>query len=285
MLNEPISPISSTPSSPPYYILSSDSEPSDSQSPTLAQLQAHALASQQQPELEANTSPPEQPIPPPSEQAQIPTPKQPTTPPSEQPPIPPPKQQTTTPYETPIVPPFEHILFPASQPHADTTQTPPEFPSPNFEPEPTFPTLEEEISLFSESSVEKIRSLYENSGISDDPSVVRIHWNRVIRWMTYEAFKLKILFEQVRNDFIREARERLQTRLVREGEEKARSEAEEKSRLEEEKRVGEAAEKAADEAAAAAAAAEAKAKAKDDAEEATHIVAEEAAKASTDALA
>lgn len=38
MLNEPISPISFAPSSPPYYILSYDSEPSDPQSPTLAQL-------------------------------------------------------------------------------------------------------------------------------------------------------------------------------------------------------------------------------------------------------
>ncbi|XP_050878810.1 proline-rich receptor-like protein kinase PERK2 [Lathyrus oleraceus] len=59
MLNEPISPISSTPSSPPYYVLSSDSEPSDPQSPTLAQIQARALASQPQPEPETNTPPSE----------------------------------------------------------------------------------------------------------------------------------------------------------------------------------------------------------------------------------
>ncbi|XP_050878349.1 proline-rich extensin-like protein EPR1 [Lathyrus oleraceus] len=91
MLNEPISPISSTPSSPPYYILSSDSKPSDPQSPTLAQLQARALASQQQPEPKAKTPPPpEQPIPPPFEQPQIPTLEEPITPPSEQPPTPPP---------------------------------------------------------------------------------------------------------------------------------------------------------------------------------------------------
>ncbi|XP_050877567.1 uncharacterized protein LOC127081344 [Lathyrus oleraceus] len=36
MFNEPISPPSLTPSSPPYYTISSDSEPSDPQSPTLA---------------------------------------------------------------------------------------------------------------------------------------------------------------------------------------------------------------------------------------------------------
>lgn len=58
-------------------------------------------------------------------------------------------------------------------------------------------------------SMEKIRSLSENSGINDDPFVVRIHWNKVIRWMTSEAFKLKGLSKQVQNDFIKEARERL----------------------------------------------------------------------------
>ncbi|XP_050897033.1 uncharacterized protein LOC127103835 [Lathyrus oleraceus] len=130
MLNEPISPIFSTLSSSPYYILSSDSEPSDPQSPTLAKLQAHALASQQQPEPEANT-------PPPSEQ--------PTTPPSEQPPTPPPEQ--------PPPPPSENIVIPTSQPPTDTTQTPQESPSPNSEPKPTFPTLEEAISLFAVSSL------------------------------------------------------------------------------------------------------------------------------------
>ncbi|XP_050897149.1 eukaryotic translation initiation factor 4 gamma-like [Lathyrus oleraceus] len=110
---------------------------------------------------------------------------------------------------------------------------------------------------------------------------MRIHWNRVIRWMTFEAFKLKGLSEQVRNDFIREAGERLQARLVREAEEKAKREAEEKARLEEEQRVREAAEKVVVEDAAAA---EAKAKAKANAEEAARIAAEEAAKASNDAL-
>ncbi|XP_050918333.1 proline-rich receptor-like protein kinase PERK2 [Lathyrus oleraceus] len=74
MLNETTSPSSSTPSSLPYYILSSDTEPSDPQSPILSQLQAHALASQQppQPEPEATSPPLEQQNPPPSEQPQTP---------------------------------------------------------------------------------------------------------------------------------------------------------------------------------------------------------------------
>ncbi|XP_050897655.1 eukaryotic translation initiation factor 4 gamma-like [Lathyrus oleraceus] len=98
--------------------------------------------------------------------------------------------------------------------------------------------------------------------------------------MTSEAFKLKDLSEEVCNEFIRDTGERLQAQLVREVEEKALREAEEKPLLEEEQRVREAAEKAV----AVAAAAEAEAKAKADAEEVAHIVAEEAAKASTDAL-
>ncbi|XP_050888486.1 eukaryotic translation initiation factor 4 gamma-like [Lathyrus oleraceus] len=100
--------------------------------------------------------------------------------------------------------------------------------------------------------------------------------------MAFEDFKLKGLSEQVRNDFIKDAGERLQERLVRVVEEKASREAEEKARLEEEQRVREAEEKVVAEAAAAAAEAEAKAKA--DAEEASHIAAKEAAKANTGAL-
>ncbi|XP_050909606.1 uncharacterized protein LOC127123429 [Lathyrus oleraceus] len=62
MLNETTSPSSSpSPQSPPYYELPSDTEPSDPHSPTLAQLQDHALASQKpsypNPEPEV-TSPP-----------------------------------------------------------------------------------------------------------------------------------------------------------------------------------------------------------------------------------
>ncbi|XP_050916493.1 uncharacterized protein LOC127131621 [Lathyrus oleraceus] len=77
MLNETTSP-SSSPSlqSPPYYSLSSDTEPPDPHSPTLAQLQNCALASQQpthsNPAPEVTSPPPENPNtttsePPPSE--------------------------------------------------------------------------------------------------------------------------------------------------------------------------------------------------------------------------
>ena len=105
--------------------------------------------------------------------------------------------------------------------------------------------------LFAEASVDKVKSLTINSGISDDPSAVRTHWNRVIGWMTSEAFKLKSLSEQVRNDFIRDAELRLQERLAREAEERARKEAEEKARQEEMQRIKEAKAKALAEAAAA----------------------------------
>ncbi|XP_050888866.1 uncharacterized protein LOC127094034 [Lathyrus oleraceus] len=149
---------------PPVPLIESP-KPSDPQSPTLAQLQARALASQQQPE--ANTPPPERQIPPPSEQPQ--------TPPSEQPPNPPPEQPTTPPSNTPIIPSSANIIIPTSQTPTDTNQTPPTSPSPNTEPETTFPTLEEAIFLFVESSVKKIKSLTINSSIIDDPSAVRIH--------------------------------------------------------------------------------------------------------------
>ncbi|XP_050915621.1 uncharacterized protein LOC127130697 [Lathyrus oleraceus] len=252
LFNEPISPPSSTPSSPPYFNISFDSEqsePSDPQSHTLAQLQARVLSTQNPYEPETTILSP-----------------------SEHPPTPPSEPHIETPYENPITqqsePPTETILIsPAPIP-------------PAFEPEPTFPTLEEAIVLFNESLVEKIISMSENSRISDDPSTVRFHWNRVIRWMTYEAFKLKGLSEQVRNDFIREAGERLQARLAREAGERARREAEEKARLEEEEKEREATEKTADEPAAA----EAETNAKADAEEAARIATEEAAKAKDDAL-
>ena len=87
--------------------------------------------------------------------------------------------------------------------------------------------------MFAGASVDKVKSLTINSGISDDPSAIRTHWNRVISWMTTEAFKLKGLSEQVRNDFIKDAEIRLQERLAREAEERARKEAEEKVRQEE----------------------------------------------------
>lgn len=77
--------------------------------------------------------------------------------------------------------------------------------------------------------------------------------------MTSEVFKLKGLSEQVRNDYIREAEERLKARMAREAEEKERKEAEEKVVVE-------------------VAAAEAKAKARVDTEEAAHIAVKESAK-------
>ncbi|XP_050916513.1 uncharacterized protein LOC127131644 [Lathyrus oleraceus] len=77
MLNETTSPSSSSsPESPPYYTLSSDTETSDPHSPTLAQLQTCVMASQQPtqsiPEPEVTSSPTEDPNtttsdPPPSE--------------------------------------------------------------------------------------------------------------------------------------------------------------------------------------------------------------------------
>ncbi|XP_050915428.1 uncharacterized protein LOC127130465 [Lathyrus oleraceus] len=69
---------SSSPQSPPYYELSSDTEPSDPHSPILAQLQDRALASQKpshpNPEPEVTSPPPEHPNPTTSE----PQPSEPT---------------------------------------------------------------------------------------------------------------------------------------------------------------------------------------------------------------
>ncbi|XP_050875603.1 uncharacterized protein LOC127079237 [Lathyrus oleraceus] len=160
-----------------------------------------------------------------------------------------PKPNIPLPSEQPPVPPSEpHIethtenpITHHSEPPTKTIFTPPKPTSPTSEPKPTFPTLEEAVTLIVESSVEKIRSLYKNS---------------------------------VRNDFIREAGERLQARLARETKERSRREAKEKANLEEEQRAREAAEKAA----------EAEAKAKADAEEARRIAAEEVVKVRNDTL-
>ncbi|XP_050902507.1 uncharacterized protein LOC127114227 [Lathyrus oleraceus] len=179
LFNEPISLPSSTPSSSPYYTISSDSDQPDPQSPALAQLQTLSLSTQ---------NPPSEP------ETNIPSP-------SDQPPILPSEHHTKFPSENPIT----H----QSEPPTETIPTPPAPTSPTFEPKTTFPTLEEAVTLFVESSMEKIISLSKNSRMSDDPSATRIHLNRVIRWMTFEAFKLKDLSEQVRNDFNREVGERL----------------------------------------------------------------------------
>ena len=111
----------------------------------------------------------------------------------------------------------------------------------------------------------KLRQLSEQSSLSDNPSEVRTHWNGILRWMTFEVFKLKGISEQVRNNYIRGAKERLEALLVKEAEEKARKKDEEKASIE-------------------AATVEAEAKAKANTEEAEHIAAEEAAKSTGVAL-
>ncbi|XP_050889618.1 vegetative cell wall protein gp1-like [Lathyrus oleraceus] len=167
MLNETTSPSSSSPSSPPYYVLSFDTEPSDPSSPTLAQLQARALASQQpsqiEPEPEVTSPPPEQQNPTTYEQPQTPSPAQQPNPPLEQT-IPSPSEpqpnlppEQTTPFPSAIRSPqtYAAIITPILNTD-DTNQTPPSFPASNSEPETTFPTLVEAITVFADSSVEKI---------------------------------------------------------------------------------------------------------------------------------
>ncbi|XP_050918420.1 extensin-like [Lathyrus oleraceus] len=135
MLNETTLPSSSSPSSPPYYILSSDNEPSDPQSPTLAQLQARALASQQPSQTEHEpevTSPPhEQQNPPPSDQPQTPPfaqqpnphPEQPIPSPSELQPNPQPEQTTPSPSDIPPPQSSATVITPIQNPD-DTNQNP-----------------------------------------------------------------------------------------------------------------------------------------------------------------
>lgn len=108
----------------------------------------------------------------------------------------------------------------------------------------------------------KLRQLFEQSSLNDNPSDVRNHWDGFLRWMTFEIFMLKGLSKQVRNDYIRGYKERLEARMVKEAEEKARLEAEEKLRKE-------AGEKAITEAAAT----NVESKAKVGTEEAAHIAA------------
>ncbi|XP_050908798.1 eukaryotic translation initiation factor 4 gamma-like [Lathyrus oleraceus] len=144
--------------------------------------------------------------------------------------------QTVSPSELPTEPTSETHTTQTSDPPTETTPTSLEPINPASEPEPTFPTLEE--------------------------------------WMTSEVFKLNGLSQQVRNDYIREAEERLEAHLAREAEEKAHQEAKEKARLEvEEKARKEAKEKVATEAVAA----EVESKPKAGAEEAARIAAEESA--------
>lgn len=141
LLNKPISPPSSTPSSPSYYDLSYDFEqpevPNPS-SPTLAQLQATTNSEQ-------TSSIPETSEPTPSLSAPPSAPL--VTLPSSEPPIEPSKTTQIS---------FEPI-------------------NPTYEPEPTFSTLEEVFAIFSGSSAARLKQLFEESIISDNPYEVRTH--------------------------------------------------------------------------------------------------------------
>ncbi|XP_050877044.1 proline-rich receptor-like protein kinase PERK12 [Lathyrus oleraceus] len=153
MLNETTSPSSSSsPKSPPYYVLSSDNEPSDPQSPTLAQLHARALASQQpsqtEPELEVTFPPPEQQNPTTSEQPQTPPPAQQPNQPPEQPihspsepqPNPQPEQTTPSPSAIPIPPTSVATITPILNLY-NTNQTSLSSLASAFEPDTSFPTI------------------------------------------------------------------------------------------------------------------------------------------------
>ncbi|XP_050876648.1 eukaryotic translation initiation factor 4 gamma-like [Lathyrus oleraceus] len=217
----------------------------NSLSPTLAQLHARSLASQQpsqiEPDPEVTSPPPEQQYPPtsepqipPSEPQPNPPPEQPIHSPSEPQPNPQPEQTTPSPSSIPTPP----ISVATITPILNLDNTIPPSPSSQAsasEPETAFPTLEEAIYVFVESSIEKIK----DAGI------------------------------------------RLQACLAKEAEEQAKNEAEEKDRLEEEQRIREAEEK---DVVDVAAAAETEAKEKADAKEAARFAVEEAAKAKADAL-
>ncbi|XP_050915981.1 extensin-like [Lathyrus oleraceus] len=152
MLNETTSPsLSPSPQSPPYYELSSDTEPSDHQSPTLAQLQARALASQQpshsEPKPKVTSPPPEHPNPttseltPPPAQQPIHSEPQPTQPSSE--PHPEPEQTTQSPSD--IAPPITSAasITPTLNLSAPNSPSPPSA----TELETTLLTLEEAIQF------------------------------------------------------------------------------------------------------------------------------------------
>ncbi|XP_050918891.1 uncharacterized protein LOC127136372 [Lathyrus oleraceus] len=107
MLNETTSPSSSpSPQSPPYYDLSSDTEPSDPHSLTLAQIQHRALASQKPPH--SNPEP----------EVTSPLPENPNT--------------TTS--EPPLSEPIHSDSQPSEPPHS-------EIPQPTTSADPTTPTL------------------------------------------------------------------------------------------------------------------------------------------------
>ncbi|XP_050897051.1 proline-rich receptor-like protein kinase PERK12 [Lathyrus oleraceus] len=127
LLNEPISPPSSTPSSPPYYDLSSDVDQTDihdPSSPTLAQLQVTTTSEHTMSIPDTSEPTPSLSTPPLAPSLTIAT-----------------SEPTTEPYEnTPI--PSDPI-------------------NPSSELEPTFLTLEESFALFLECSVVKLSTLSE----------------------------------------------------------------------------------------------------------------------------
>ncbi|XP_050902427.1 protein IQ-DOMAIN 14-like [Lathyrus oleraceus] len=227
MLNETSSSSSSpSPQSPPYYELSSDTKPSNTQSPTLGQLQARVLASQQpshsEPEPEVTSPPPEHLNPTTSEQT------------------PPPAQQPIH-YEP-------QLTNPSSEPHLEleqTTQSPSDIPPPITSATSITPTLN--LSAPNSPSPPSLAS-------STEPETT---------FLTLEEAIQKGLSEQVRNDFIRDAGIRLQERLAREAKERARKEAEEKACQKELHRIREAEAKVTADAADIAAEAKAKANAEE----------------------
>ncbi|XP_050887697.1 eukaryotic translation initiation factor 4 gamma-like [Lathyrus oleraceus] len=193
LLNEPISPPSSTPSSPPYYDISSDFdqlETTDLPSPTLAQLQANVLSEQ-------NPSEPETSIPSPSEH------------PTEQQFEP----QTVSPSELPIEPTSESPMTQTSDPPTETNPTSPETINLASDPEPTFPTLEESVALLFESSVVKLRSLSKNSKLIRNDHIKEAE----------ERLKARLARESEEK-----ARQEANEKARLEAEERARKEAEEK---------------------------------------------------------
>ncbi|XP_050890706.1 uncharacterized protein LOC127096140 [Lathyrus oleraceus] len=141
MLNETISPSSSSsPKSPPYYNISTDTEHSDPPSPTLPQLQTRALASQQPPqptpEPEVISSPTEQPNPTTSD----------------------PQPSKTTHAETQPNNSDTHPPNTSAEPQTPTLNlSHPTSPPLSSEPENTMPTLEEAIMLFVGASVDKVK--------------------------------------------------------------------------------------------------------------------------------
>ncbi|XP_050895424.1 uncharacterized protein LOC127102047 [Lathyrus oleraceus] len=190
-------------------------------------------------------------------------------------------QYVPEPFDT-TLPPSKPTSKPIPPPYEPTSESYEPIPSPTelisqpSEPNLTFFTIDKVFSKFFENSASRLKKLYEESKISDNPSEVRTHWNGFLRWMTSEVFKLKGLSEQVRNEYIRGAKERLEARLAQKAAERATKDAEDRSAAEAtdkkkaEKAAGEAEAKAKVEAEAALAAEPAR-KDAEDAEKANEV--------------